>query len=272
MKIAILGPRGTFSEKAAKQWDSKAEIVYCDSISDAIEAILTGEVDFSIVPIENSLDGSIRITLDLLRENAPPVIGEMDVHVELCLLFKGKKEDVTMIYSKSEALTQCPKYIKTNFPGVQVYESTSTADAAHKASLAKHIAAVASREAAREYGLKIFAENIQDVNENYTRFIVIGKEKSVPTGNDKTSLIVCPEANRPGALYEILGEFANRGIDLTKIESRPTKRKLGEYLFYLDARGHELDPKSKIREAIQAVKNKARVIVLGSYPIGPVLE
>jgi len=263
--IATLGPRGTYSEKAARQLDMSARIVFCRNIPDVVEAVLAGKEDVAVVPIENSLEGSVNVTLDLLRENKLSVIGEINVHVVHCLVMKGKKEDVTMIYSHSQALAQCRKYLRENFPNAQIYETTSTADAANKASLAKHIAAIASKEAANEYGLKIFAKNIQDVNENYTRFIVIGKNIPEPTGNDKTSIIVYPKENKFGALYEILGVFAKRGIDLTKVESRTTKKALGDYLFHIDLNGHVKDKivaaaLEELREIVQMLK------ILGSYP------
>lgn len=265
--IGTLGPRGTYSEKAVKQWDSKVEIVYYNTIPGAIEAVSSGEVNSSIVPIENSLEGSINLTLDLLRENAPPIIGEIIVRVEHCLLLKGDIKDVTMIYSHPQALAQCRNYIRNVFPGIRTYETVSTADAAKKASLAKHIAAIASQGAAEEYGLKILAKNTQDVNENYTRFIVIGKEQPAPTANDdKTFIIVYPKENRPGAIYEILGIFADRGIDLTKIESRPTKKILGEYLFHIDLKGHMKD--KIVAEALKDLKIKVKELkILGSCPI-----
>jgi len=267
-KIGTLGPIGSYSEKATKQWDKEAVIVYYNTIPDAVEALLRGEVDYCVVPIENSLEGSITITLDLQKECTPVavVVGEIIVHIKHCFLFKGSVEDVKMIYSHEQALAQCRKYIRENFPNVEVYKDTSTANAAKKASMAKHIAAIASEEAAKEYGLEIFAKNIQDVNENYTRFIVIGKTSAIPTGNDKTSIIVCPKINKSGVLYEILGEFAKRGINLAKVESRPTKKTLGEYLFYIDPKGHIED--LIIKEALEAViKRGDKLIILGSYPV-----
>ena len=157
------------------------------------------------------------------------------------------------------------KNIKQNFKNIEVRTTLSTSQAAKLASEAKHIAAIASRESARIYGLEILDEDIQDANENFTRFIVIGRTTPPATGNDKTSLIVYLEKNRPGALYEILGEFANKGIDLTKIESRPTKRVLGDYLFYIDLKGHIED--RIIKDALDRVKSKVGMLkILGSYP------
>jgi len=265
MIIGTLGPEGSFSEKAAKQWNDKAELRYYDDILDTVDALLRDEVDCSIVPIENSLEGSITLTLDLLMEQQLKIVGEVIVQIRHCLLSKGRLADLKILMSIPQALSQCKKYIKQNFKNIEVRTTLSTSQAAKLASEAKHIAAIASRESARIYGLEILDEDIQDVNENFTRFIVIGRTTPPATGNDKTSLIVYLEKNRPGALYEILGEFATEGIDLTKIESRPTKRVLGDYLFYIDLKGHIED--RIIKDALERVKSKVGMLkVLGSYP------
>jgi len=265
MIIGTLGPEGSFSEKAAKQWNDKAELRYYDDILDTVDALLRDEVDCSIIPIENSLEGSITLTLDLLMEQQLKIVGEVIVQIRHCLLSKGRLADLKILMSIPQALSQCKKYIKQNFKNIEVRTTLSTSQAAKLASEAKHIAAIASRESARIYGLEILDEDIQDANENFTRFIVIGRTTPPATGNDKTSLIVYLEKNRPGALYEILGEFANKGIDLTKIESRPTKRVLGDYLFYIDLKGHIED--RIIKDALERVKSKVGMLkILGSYP------
>ena len=265
MKIGTLGPEGSFSEKASKQWNSKAELQYYEDISDTVDALLKGEVDYSIVPVENSIEGSITLTLDLLMEHQLQITGEVIVQINHHLLSKGSYKDIKIIMSIPQALSQCRKFIKKNFRDIEVRSSLSTSHAAKLASESKDIAAIASRESAQKYGLDILAENIQDVNENYTRFIVIGKSTPPASGNDKTSIIIYLEKNRPGALYEILSEFANKVIDLTKIESRPTKKLLGDYLFYIDLKGHIGD--GIIKETLDKVKGKVGMLkILGSYP------
>jgi prephenate dehydratase len=265
MIIGTLGPEGSFSEKAAKQWNGRAELRYYDDILDTVDALLRNEVDCSIVPIENSLEGSITLTLDLLMEQELKIVGEVIVQVKHCLLSKGKLADLKILMSIPQALSQCKKYIKKNFKNIEVRSTLSTSQAAKLASESKQIAAIASRESARIYGLEILEEDIQDANENFTRFIVIGRTAPPATGSDKTSIIVYLEKNRPGALYEILGEFANKGIDLTKIESRPTKKVLGDYLFYIDLKGHIKD--TIIKDALENVKSKVGMLkILGSYP------
>jgi prephenate dehydratase len=265
MIIGTLGPEGSFSEKAVKQWNNKAGLRYYDDILDTVDALIRNEVDYAIVPIENSLEGSVTLTLDLLMEQRLKIIGEVIVRIKHCLLSKGKIHDVKIIMSHPQALSQCRRYIKDNFKSIEVRSALSTSQAAKLASESKDIAAIASTESAQMYGLDILAENIQDVNENFTRFIVIGKATPHATGDDKTSIIVYLEKNRPGALYEILGEFANRGIDLTKIESRPTKKVLGDYLFYIDMRGHIED--RIIKDTLDRVKGNVGMFkILGSYP------
>lgn len=265
MIIGTLGPKGTYSEKAVRQWDDKADLKFYDDIFDTVDALLRKEVDCSIVPIENSLEGSITLTLDLLMEHQLKITGEVVVRIKNCLLSKGNLEDIKIIMSHPQPLSQCRKYIKNNFKGVEIRSGLSTSHAAKLASGSKEIAAIASEESARMYGLNILDENIQDVKENFTRFIVIGKNSPSPTGNDKTSIIVYLEKNRPGALYEILGEFASKNIDLTKIESRPTKKVLGDYVFYIDIKGHIED--RTIKETLLKIKSKVGMLkILGSYP------
>lgn len=265
MITGTLGPEGSFSEKAAKQW-SLEKLRFYDDIPDTVEALLNNEVDYCVVPVENSLEGSVTVTLDLLMEHQLNIVGEEIVQIRHFLLSKSKCEGVKIIMSHPQALSQCRKFIKQNFKGVEVRPSLSTSHAAKLASESKDIAAIASRETMEKYGLDILAENIQDRNENFTRFIVIGKNTPAPTGNDKTSIIVYLEKNRPGALYEILGEFSRNGIDLTKIESRPTKRDLGDYLFYIDMKGHVED--AKIKESLENIRGMVGMLkIIGSYPV-----
>jgi len=168
--------------------------------------------------------------------------------------------------SHPQALSQCRKFIKSNFRNIEVRPALSTSQAARLATESREIAAIASHNSANIYGLNILKKNIQDVKENFTRFIVIGKKMAAPTGNDKTSIIVYLEKNRPGALYEILGEFAKKAIDLTKIESRPTRKVLGDYLFHIDLKGHIED--EVVKETLIRIKDLAGMLkILGSYPV-----
>jgi prephenate dehydratase len=265
MIIATLGPEGSYSEKAAKQWNKSGDMHYYDDIQDTVEALLRNEVDYSVVPVENSLEGSITLTLDLLMEHRLTIVGEIIVQISHCLLAKGKRSDINVIMSHPQALSQCRKFIKKNFRNAQLRPVLSTSFAAKLASGSKEIAAIASVESAQKYQLEILEKNIQDINENFTRFIVIGKDTPHATGNDKISIIIYLKKNRPGALFEILEEFANKNIDLTRIESRPTKKFLGDYLFHIDLKGHIED--RNIKETLDKIKDKVGMLkILGSYP------
>jgi len=279
MKIGILGPEGTFSETAAMLWlkgrrsgtIKNAELRYYETIVDVSESIMRREVDYGIVPIENSLEGSVGETLDLLssenNEAEMRIVGEILVPIKICLLAKGSFAPLRKVVSHPHALAQCKQFIRERLKvkGVEVKSVDSTAGAAKMAMEDGEVAALASEEAAKKYGLTILAENVQD-KESVTRFVALSSSdiETVPTGKDKTSLLIYL-MDRPGALYEVLGEFAQRGINLTKIESRPSKRALGDYMFHIDCEGHLED--EEIKEALEGVKRKVAMLkVLGSYP------
>ncbi|HJH28400.1 MAG TPA: prephenate dehydratase [Methanosarcinaceae archaeon] len=283
MNMGVLGPKGSYSEKAAKQWiseqDTKNEVSleYYDDIPDTISAIVDRTVDIGVVPIENSIEGSVGITLDMLLENDLNIIGEIVVPIEHCLLSKGAISDIRVILSHPQALAQCRQFIKTHFGNAEIRTTGSTSHAAKLANEFEEMAAIASRESAQMYGLDILIPNIQDRKENHTRFIVIeahyeGMEKtavattSPQKDNFKTSIIVYLKKDRPGALYELIGEFAKREINMTRIESRPSKRELGDYIFYIDFAGHIDD--ANIKDALDNITSNVGMLkMLGSYPI-----
>ncbi len=265
MKIGILGPEGTFSEKAAKRWSSKAKLKYFDDISQIFAGVNEGEIDFAVVPIENSQEGSVITTLNLLLEFDLKIAGEIVIPVSHCLLSMGRLSDVRIVVSHPQALSQCSKFLKQRFPNAEFRAVGSTAHAAKLAMEFEEMAAVASEEAAQKYGLDVLIRDIQDEKENYTRFALIGKLASQPGGRNKTSIVVHLKENRPGSLCEFLGIFAKRGINLTKIESRPSKKALGDYLFFIDFEGHVEEP--DVVEALQEASEMVdRLKVLGSYP------
>ncbi|MBW6519346.1 MAG: prephenate dehydratase [ANME-2 cluster archaeon] len=265
MLIGLLGPEGTYSQKAANQLDIHAQLKYFDDLEDVVESVLEGSVECGIVPIENSLEGSVGITLDALKEHDITITGEIIVPVSHCLLSKGRMDDVKVILSHPQALAQCRRFIRTHFKNARTQTTGSTSHAARLTSEFPEMAAIASRESAQHYGLDILADNIQDHKENYTRFVVLGKQTPEPTGHDKTSIIVHLGHDRPGGLYDLLGEFASRNINLTKIESRPSKRGLGDYLFYIDMEGHRTD--EHVKEALDGINNLAgHLKIIGSYP------
>jgi len=275
MEIGILGPEGTFSETAAMLWLKEGgrienfAIKYYETIFDVSESILKKEVNYGIVPIENSLEGSVGDTLDVLStENADEmqIVGEVLVPIRICLLFNGSFPEIKKIVSHHHALAQCKQFIRERLKGVALKSVDSTASAAKLAAQSEEIAALASAEAAKMYGVNILAEDVQD-KDSVTRFVVLSSSgiKAAPTGKDKTSILLYVK-ERPGALYEVLGEFALRGLNLTKIESRPSKRALGDYMFYIDCEGHIEE--AEIQEALKGVEKKAAMLkILGTYPI-----
>ena len=281
MKIGILGPAGTFSEDAAELWlkgrnENLVEMKYYETIFDVSESLLRKEVDYGIVPIENSLEGSVGETLDVLSsENREEIqiVGEVLVPINICLLAQTfKKSLIKMVVSHPHALAQCKPFIRERLKGVEVKSVDSTASAAKLASQSEEIAALASKAAAQKYGLNILEENVQDYD-SVTRFIVLSsaaaasgiKTAPTPTGRDKTSVLIYLK-DYPGALYDVLGEFAHRGINLTKIESRPSKRALGDYMFHIDCEGHIEE--EKVKRALEAIARKVAMLkILGAYPM-----
>ncbi len=284
MIIGALGPAGSYSQKAVDEWSkgrhvTSLEIVYFQDIQDVFESVHDKTVDAGIVPIENSIEGSIGITLDQLLESSVVIVGEVVVPIKHCLLSKGTLDDIRIILSHPQALAQCRQFLKSSFPNTEIRTTGSTSHAAKLAHEFVEMAAIASRESAEKYRLEILIKDIQDKKNNHTRFIVISSpdiskeikkitsDIRIPDGQDyRTSIIVYIEKDSPGALYTILGEFASRDINLTRIESRPSKRALGDYVFYIDFNGSI--NKKDIKEAIDGVAMKVKNIkVLGSYPI-----
>lgn len=265
MILGLLGPVGTYCERAALIWNSSCELRYYNDVIDVVYGFVEKEIDQGIIPIENSLEGSLGITLDLLRDNDIKIIGEVLVQIKHCLLGMGDVSDIKTILSHPQAIAQCRFFLKKRFRDVELKTTDSTAFAAKQASNSKEIGAIASEESAEKYNLKILLRDIQDYNENVTRFVAIGNEDVKPTGNDKTSTLIYLKKDRPGALYEILEEFFKRDINLTKIESRPSRKALGDYVFYIDCNGHIKD--KKVKTALNEINKKVHLLkVLGSYP------
>lgn len=274
-KIGYLGPSGTFSELAAQQYlahqmaGGDVEMVALPSLHEVLAAVAKGELTEAIVPLENSSEGAVNQTQDLLAHNFPDLCikGEIILPIVHHLLAPPgvKLEQIERVLSHPQALAQCREFIQKNLPLAQVVETASTAAAVHLvASTGAPWAAIGPLTAVRGSGLKVLVENINDCPGNATRFVAVGKEDAVPGPACKTSLIISL-SDHPGALYEVLGEFARRGINLTRIESRPSRRRLGEYLFFLDLEGHRQD--KPVQEALKAVSARAEIRVLGSYPV-----
>ncbi|MCX6695363.1 MAG: prephenate dehydratase [Candidatus Altiarchaeota archaeon] len=258
-RVAVLGPKGTFTESAARNLFKSPALVYCYSVEDVFQ-LVDSEGIKGVVAIENSLEGSVVKNLELLMEHDVKICGETTLDINLCLMKEKGTREVKTILSHPHALAQCRRHLHERYPNAKVQSSDSTAAAMQELGKLKDAAAVGPKDAAKTYGLEIVAENIQD-DFSQTRFIAISKEDC---WGKKTSIIFAVK-DEPGALYSTLKVFADNNINLTKIESRPSRKKLGEYVFYVDFENNGLDRKgvgailSKIRERTTLLKN------LGSY-------
>jgi len=270
-KIGFLGPQGTFTEEAllsSMQVDSK-DLVPFPTERDVIRAVDKGKIVQGIVPIENSIEGSVNITLDTLMFESESIIEDEIVISTKHNLIGGKGvrlEDVATVISHPQATAQCRKYLSKKLGHATVLAANSTAEAVKKVSEGtKDMVAIGTSLAARLYNLDVLESDIEDFKDNKTRFVVVGKEPAARTGNDKTSIVCFIFEDRPGSLLQILQEFAFRYINLTKIQSRPTKKALGDYCFWIDLEGHIED--EPIASAIKCLRCKLRTVkVLGSYP------
>lgn len=272
MRIAYLGPAGTFSEEAAlaQAHAEGAEVVPFSSFPALVSAAETGLTERAILPIENSLEGAVGATVDLLiHETRLKIRGELALPVRHFLLVKPgtSLEDITAVTSHPQALGQCRRFLERCLPGRDQVAALSTAAAvANVMQAADGVqAAIGTLRAAELYGAEVLAHDIQDHHNNVTRFVVLALDDAPPTGQDKTSLCFSVKANVPGALYNVLEDLAVAQIQMTKVESRPMKSKLGDYYFLVDIEGHRLDP--KIAEALSRIEAKtAEFKVFGSYP------
>jgi len=269
-RLAYLGPAGTFSEQAALIWRQKqgeGDLLPVATIPEAIFAVVRGQAASAVVPVENSIEGAVNLTMDLLAEENLFVQGEIVLKVSHDLL--GRPEalvDPQIIYSHPQALAQCRKYLEAKFPGVPVAAAESTAAACRRAAAEQNALALGSSYAARAYNLEILEQAVQDYPDNKTRFVAVGTSEAAPTGDDKTSLVLALPQNRPGGLYRVLQVFAEHEVNLTRIESRPAKAELGEYLFFLDCEGHyQREPLAGVLQELG--RNTVLLKVLGSYPI-----
>jgi len=277
MRIAYLGPAGTFTEDALGEAVPQGgfEALRTPTIPDAILAVERGEAERALVPIENSLEGSVRPTLDTLvfEAGAVTIVGEHDYRVRVHLIARGgtRAEDVEAVLSHPQPLAQCQRFLREQFPQVELRNASSTAAAVRMVSeSSRPWAALGARAAAALYGCELLQEGVEDSDDNVTRFVWIAPAGSEPVGSGpwKTSLVFSEVgADHPGALVECLSEFSGRGINLTRIESRPLRQGLGRYMFFCDLEGRESD--STVAEAIAALRTKAASVrILGSYPLG----
>lgn len=270
LRVAFLGPLGTYSEEAAiKQFGGLSSPVQCATIDEVFRMVETGHADYGVVPVENSTEGAIGRTLDLLVGSPLQVCGEVDLPVHHNLL--SKLEDRTLVrvvYSHAQSLSQCHEWLNVNLPDAERQAVASNAEATRLASEQPSTAAIASRRAGEIYGLNAMAQNIEDDPRNTTRFLVVAGHDVAPSGRDKTSLAMATR-NVPGAVVELLTPLAENGVSMTKLESRPSHAGLWEYVFFVDIEGHRQDV--KVAQALKAIEGKASFLkVLGSYPVNVV--
>ena len=266
---AFLGPAGTFTEEALLSLGTEGvEPVPCATIAAVFAAVASGDCESGVVPIENSVEGSVNETLDALAfDYELHITSELvrDIHHALVVAPGIALGDVTAIVSNPEATAQCRSWLAANLPGRPAVAANSTAEAVQRAMAEPGLAAVGTVLAAQLYGGTILEESIEDHAGNQTRFILVGRGINERTGRDKTSLALFLRKDKPGALLMILSEFAYGQVNLTKIQSRPTKKQLGEYMFFVDFEGHVDDP--SVALALDCLRLKLREVkVLGSYP------
>lgn len=265
LRVAYMGPPRSFSHAAALQmFGDSAELLVTRTIPDAIDAASEGQADVAIVPIENSTEGGVNATLDGLFDSSLTISAELVLEVELCLLAQSMDlAQIQRVASHPQPLGQCKQWLRQNLPQAELVVAPSTTTAAQDALKDPHTAAVGSRLAA-ELGLLVVRERIQDHEGNATRFVVVGKELTRPSGNDKTTLMFSTPHER-GALRRVLEVFDAEGLNLTRIESRPLRGQLWQYAFFTDLEGHRDEP--AVQRALERVhQNGAMVRVLGSYP------
>ena len=267
--VAYLGPKGTFSERAAlKHFGAAAEAVPAASIDEVFRAVESGGADFGIVPVENSTEGAVGRSLDLMPQTPMKVCGEVVVRIHHHLMSMSQPrslDEIRRVFSHGQSLAQCHEWLNVNVPRAERVAVSSNAEAARRAAGEPGSAAVAGETAAEHYGLAILASNIEDEPNNTTRFLILGDYEPGPSGRDKTSIILSAR-NRAGAVYEMLTPFATRGVSMTKFESRPSKVAIWEYLFFVDIEGHRTD--ANVAAALTEVEKIAGYLkVLGSYPI-----
>jgi chorismate mutase/prephenate dehydratase len=267
LSVAYLGPAGTFSEAAVLKRFGHANVsVPCASIDAVFRETESGDADYGVVPVENSTEGAVGRTLDLLLQSPVKVCGEVVLPVHQCLLAQRENwADVKRVYSHPQSLGQCQNWLAANLPNAERIAVASNAEAARLAAEQPDCAAVAGQQAAEQFGVPVRAENIEDDPRNTTRFLVLGNQDVAPSGRDKTSLVMSA-ANRPGAMHDLLTPLAQHGVSMTKLESRPARSGVWEYVFFVDIEGHQQD--EKVAAALVELKQAAAFLkVLGSYPV-----
>lgn len=267
-RIAYLGPPGTFTEEAALLYDPSAQLLPFASVAAVAAAVDSGMAEEGVVAIENSIEGSVTDTLDILiHESRLSIRRELVLPIEHYLLVRPGMQaaHVKVLLSHPQALGQCRRFVERCFAKADVVAALSTTAAVEEMLARENAAAIATRRAAAIYGAEILARNIQDRSDNLTRFVVLAETDHPATGDDKTSLAFSFAEDRPGLLVAVMQEFSTRDINLTKVESRPTKERLGEYIFLVDLAGHRSE--AAVAEALARVEAQASFFrIFGSYP------
>lgn len=265
MTIAYLGPEATFTHQAAlHRFGSSLRYSSQKTIADVFAEVSRHRADYGVVPVENSTEGVVTHTLDMFVESDLKIVAQVILPIRHCLLSRAKRPQIRRLYGHPQTLAQCRAWVQNNLPHVEIVETSSNARSAELAAKDKTAAAIAGHVAAERYGLRILEQDLQDNSNNVTRFLVLGHQCSPPTGHDRTSLLFSV-ADQVGALYQALAPFRRSRLNMTKIESRPSKRKAWEYFFFVDCDGHQNDP--RVARAISQLSARCNFVkVLGSYP------
>lgn len=268
LKIAYLGPEATYTHQAAlKNFGQTLDYMAMSTVPDVFDCVSRGEADYGVVPVENSTQGTVISTLDMLVEAGLTIVAQIYLEISHALISNSPLGEITSVHSKDNALGQCRQWLARRLPGVELVDATSTAAAVAHAKEHPGAAAIASKIAAQLYDVPVVEENIQDKLDNVTRFLVIGKEPTpcLGHGRDKSTFVFTLPNNHPGALIKALFPFSMRGINISKIESRPSRQKLWDYYFYIDVTGHRED--AEVGEAIAELEQFCPFVKwLGSYP------
>jgi len=267
LSVAYLGPEGTFTQQAAlKHFGHSVNSLALGTIDEVFREVESGNAHFGVVPVENSSEGIISHTLDIFIRSDLKICGEVQLRVHHHLMSQQKElSKIGKIVSHQQSLAQCREWIDANLPNVERIAVSSNAEAAKIATNEKNVGAIASESAAAIYSLNVLASNIEDEPDNTTRFFVVGNIDTVSTGNDKTSLLLSGK-NKPGALHDLLSILAKRDINMTRIESRPSRQAAWEYVFFMDIQGHEKD--DNVSQVLTELKSNASLFkLLGSYPV-----
>jgi len=271
LRIAYFGPEATFTHQAARsKFGASVKYAPQGSISEVFDAVARGRADYGVVPVENSWEGAVNHTLDMFLESELKVCAQILLRIEQHLLATCEKSEITKVYSHPQSFGQCRKWLQSHLPKAEWIEVSSNSRAAALAAKEHGAAAVAGKLAGELYGLTTLDASIQDSPENTTRFLVIGQKPSPATGCDRTSLMFSV-SHEPGALYRTLEPFYRLGINIGKIESRPSRRKAWEYCFFLDVDGHSTDP--QVMDALSALEKQCTLVkILGTFPKVSVAE